>query len=828
LTWTLARDSRLALRGLRRDWGFTAVALLSLALGIGANTAIFSLVDQVLLRLLPVKDPGTLVQLEWSGPFLGKGWGSDRLLSNPFYRALARDNQVFTGLFARAPFKAALAGAGAPEQAAVELVSGSYFSVLGVAPALGRVLDDSDDRVAGAHPVVMLSHDYWRNHFAARPDVIGTRLLVNTHPMTVVGVAAAGFRGLDRAEAPDVFIPIMMKSQVTPEFDWLEDWRGAWLHVFGRLRPGVQLPAARAALHPWFQAMLAADVQREGFPHASAEQRARFLASTLELHPAGRGTDGFRGRLEQPLLVLMAATFLVLLLACLNVANLSLARFFARRRELALRAALGATRTQLLRQLLVQTAMLALAGGALGVLLAPAVTRALIRFLPPAVDLSPQIDLRVLAFSLAVTTGTALLFGLVPALTASRAQPAAALKAQSSTVSGGLRLRKALVVGQIALALVLLIGAGLFLRTLRGLRAQGPGFATTNLIQITVQPIHGGYGPDRARQLLRRLLESVQALPEIDRAGLATSSLLKGGSWNGEVTLDNGRRTVSQHLHFNAVSPGFFATLGAPILMGRDFDSRDADSPGNAFRVAIINEQMARRYFGERSPLGAHLGLGTNVDTSLTVEIVGVVKSFHYRGMRETEDQAYFPAFEHPLLGGTFYLRTHVGTAAAVAAFRAALASLDPDLPLQNVRTVDDQLDESLLIERMLATLATAFATLATLLVVIGLYGVMSFAVGRRTREIGIRLALGATAGAAVGAVLRETAALVALGLALALTAVWLLGRLVESQLYGVRPLDLPTTVAAAAVIAAVALLASALPARRASTVNPTEALRAE
>jgi predicted permease len=823
---------RQALHSLRHDWGFTLVALLSLALGIGANAAIFSLVDQVLLRVLPVRDPGSLVQLNWNGPFLGSGWGSDHLLPHPFYRALARDNQVFSGMLARAPFRVQLTGAGEPQVAQVELVSGSYFSVLGVQPALGRVLTDDDDRTPGAHPVVVLSYDYWRTHLGGQPDVLGTRLAINTHPMEIVGVAAPGFRGLERSQAADLFIPLMMKREVTPAFDWLDNWRGQWLHVFARLAPGVDARQAQAGMQPWFKAALDADLQRPDFPHVTPEQRARFLAGTLDVEPAARGTTQLQNRLESPLLVLMAATALVLLLACLNVANLSLARFFARRRELAVRSALGATRGQLVRQLLLQSALLAAAGGLLGMLLAPYAIRVLIRFLPRGVDLGPEIDGRIVVFALAISALTALLFGLMPALDASRATPAAALKENSNTVSGGLRLRKALVVGQIALALVLLIGAGLFVRTLRGLRAEGPGFATSNLLHFDVDPTEGGYSPERARQLLVQIVDRLRALPEVESAALSGSRLLAGGSWNGHLTVDNGRRTAGELTHYNAVSAGFFATLGAPIVLGRDFEVRDERTPVDAkddkYRVAIINQQTARRYFGDRNPIGAHFGVGQAVDVPLDTEIIGVVKSFNYRGMRETEDQAFFPAFGGVIHAGTLYVRTRAGSAAATASIRRAMSAVAPALPLKNLRTLDDQLDEALLIERMLATLATAFAALATLLVVIGLYGVMSFVVGRRTREIGIRLALGATPGGTVAAVLRETGVLVALGLGIALAVAWPLGRLIQSQLYGVSPLDPRTTVAAAAIVAAVALLAAALPARRASTVNPIEALRAE
>jgi predicted permease len=832
----LGYDLRHALRGLRRDRGFTTVVLLSLAIGIGANAAVFSLVDQLLVRTLPVKAPGDLVQLDWRGRFVGSDWGSDHLFSHPFYRDLEAERPlqqgVFAGLFGRAPISVFTGGdGGPPARVQAEIVSGSYFGVLGVGAALGRVLDQGDDQRKGAHPVVVLSHDYWRNRLGAPADIVGRKLSINRHPMTVVGVAAPGFRGMDRTEAVDLWVPIMMKREATPDFDWLEDRRGRWLHVFGRLRAGVTVPEARAALQPWFKAMLEAETRREGWPRITEERRRGFLASTLELLPGARGDSIRAENLQRPLLVLLGATGLVLVLACLNVANLSLARAFARRRELAVRAALGASRGQLARQMGTQAVLLAVGGGLLGVVLAPFVSRGLLDYLPERADLSPDVDPRVFAFCFLAAAVSCLLFGVVPALHASRARPSQAMKQESASVAGGMRLRKTLVVGQIALALVLLIGAGLFVQTLAGLRLQGPGYRTTNLVTFDVSPIRNGYQDEASKALMRRLLAALERLPEVESAGLSTSKLLSGGSWNGRMTIAGPTRITTETFHRTAVSPDLFRALGVPIVAGRGFDARDQreeDVPGNDFRVAIINERAAREYFPGRSPIGARIAVGTNLDTPVDIEIVGVVKTFHYRGVREAERQVYFPAWEGSVRHASFFVRTGAPAAVAEAAIRAAVRGVDPTLPLSELRTVDQQVERVLVTERMLATLATAFAALALLLAVIGLYGVMSFVVTRRTREIGIRMALGALPRAAVTTVLRETAWLVLVGLGLALPAVWALGRVIESQLHGVRPLDAATLAAAAALMALVALVASALPARRASAVAPTEALRAE
>lgn len=825
----LAYDLKHAGRGLLRDRAFTLVALLSIALGVGANSAIFSLVDQVLFRLLPVREPHRLVLLSWKGAFVGPGWGSTNLLPHPFFRDLEKENQVFEGMFARHPTRVYLSTGDAPEPVQAEVVSGSYFPVLGVGAAAGRVLGESDDERPGEHPVIVLSYDHWKNRMGGDPEVIGRKVLVNNHPMTVVGVAAAGFRGIDLAEVPAVWIPLMMKRQATPDFDWLDNRRGRFLHVFGRLNAGITLEQAKAGLQPWFKAMLEEDTRREGWPKVRDEVRRRFLASTLDVLPAAQGRSDFRQTMERPLLILAAATGLVLLLACLNVASLCLARAFARQRDTALRSALGASRGRILREQLVQAGLLAVGGGLMGVALAPEATQTLISFLPGDADLRPDVDARVFMFAMAVTVCTGVLFGLLPALRASRTPPALVLKEQSATVAGGVGLRKALVVGQIALALVLLTGAGLFVRTLSALRAQGPGYPTTNLLMFHVDPGRAGHSSERAKPLLRELLAAVRGLPQVESAAFSAATLLSGGSWNSRMTIESqGRSTTEETVHCNAISPGFFTTLGASIVAGRDFDDRDAtavaDPFAGGFRSAIVNEKFVSRYLPGRNPLGARLGFGINADTKAEMEIVGVVKTFHYRGLRRAEEQAFFPAFA----GGAYYVRTRTHSPAAFGSIRAAVRRVDPALTVDGLRTIDDQLDRVLLTERMLATLASAFAALATLLAVIGLYGVMSFVVARRTREIGIRIAVGASRGAAVLLVLRDAGLLIAGGVAIALPVVWGLARLVESQLFGVRAMDGATIAAAAGLVTLVALAASALPARRASVISPMEALRAE
>ena len=509
----LHHEIRLGVRGLIKDKGFAIAAVLSIGLGVGANSAIFTLVDQALLRLLPVRQPEQLVLLDWKGGSVGPGWGSSNLNSHPFYRDLAAQTDVFEGVFARHPTSVSLSIEAIAEPVNAEIVTGSYFSVLGIRPLLGRLIEESDDDQPGAHPVVVVSRDYWQNRLGSRPDIVGLKVLVNKHPMTVIGVAAAGFHGVDWGEVPSLWVPTMMKREATPEFDWLFDRHGRWLHVFGRLKPGMTIQQSRAALEPWFKTMLQTDTTREDWPRVTDQQRRRYLASTLDLLPAAQGRSDLRGRLELPLLVLLAATTFVVFLACLNVANLYLARGFARRKQTALQLALGASRARVAREPLVQSIIIAIVGATVGLLLAPVVVRALLSFLPDAATmaLSAEINPRVFLFALTVAGATAVLFGLAPAWQATRAQPALVLKEESSTFGAGVGLRKVLVVGQIALALVLLIGAGLFVRTLGGLRAKGPGFDTTNQVMLRVDLARSGYTQPQSQHDAAESARSVQS-----------------------------------------------------------------------------------------------------------------------------------------------------------------------------------------------------------------------------------------------------------------------------------------------------------------------------
>jgi predicted permease len=828
-----ASDLRFSARSFRHSPSFTATVVLSLALGVGATTAIYSLVDQVILRALPVRQPERLVLIDWKGDQVATGFGTWNLMSYPICRDLQQQTRIFDGVFCRAATTVNLSTGGEHKPTAAEIVSANYFSVLGVGPALGRVLGSDDDRTPGANPVVVLAYAFWKTQLAGAPDVVGRKVLVNQHPMTVIGVADPKFRGIDVGEVPSLWIPAAMSAQAIPGFDGLLDRRQRWMQIFGGLSPGITLKQAQAGLQPWFKAMLEEDTHRAGFPRITPERRRRFLASTLELTPAPQGHSSLRRRLSQPLWVLFAATGVLLTLACLNVAGLFLARGSARDREISTRMALGASTGRIARQFLADSVLLALAGGLLGLILAPLAMRTLIAFLPrdtAANALHSTVDLRLLLFAFLVSVAAGVLSGFAPALQAGRRSLISSLRERGGTAFGGVRLRKALVSVQIAFTLILVVGAALFVRTLTGLMAKGPGFATSSLISFGIDPVRNGYSTSEARQLIRHIHEKIRTSPNTEMSAVARFQLLNGGSWNNPMTIQTNQRiSTDRDVNLNGISPGFFATLGTRIVAGRDFDERDSRLVADGGqRTAIVNEAFAKRYFQGHSPLGARIAQGSGPDVKPDTEIVGVVADFSYRGLREEWEQAYFPFSQSDADGGSFYVRIRGTPEAASRSIRKIIHDADPALPITYFRTLEDQVNRSLNTERMLATLSAGFGALALLLSLVGLYGVMSFVVTQRTREIGIRLAIGATRASAIWLVLRDALAMIIAGTAIALPCVWVLGRLVESELFGVRPTDPSAIAVATLLLTSAALVAALIPAHRAATVNPTEALRFE
>ena len=837
----LAYDLRFSVRSFRKTPTFTIAAVLSLMLGIGATTALYSLIDQIVLRALSVDHPERLVLFNWNGEQLAETFGSDNLMSYPICRDLQQQKQFFDGVFCRAATTINFSTGGEPRLTAAELVSGTYFSVLGVSPALGRLLMIDDDQVPGSSPVVVLSYDFWQNQFGGAQDIVGRTVLVNQHPMTVVGVAAPTFHGIDVGEVPSVWIPAVMSAQSIPGFETMLDRRTRWMQILGGLKQNVSLAEAKTGLQPWFKAMLDEDTRRTDFSRFSAEQRRQFLASTLDLTAAPEGHSVLRHDLSRPLWVLFVATVVLLALACLNVAGLFLARGSARHREISTRLALGASRGRIGRQLLTDSVLLAFAGGLLGVVMAPVAVRALIAFLPhntAANDLQANVDTRLLLFAFLISLVAGFLAGSAPALQAGRKSLDSSLRERGGTPSGGLALRRAIVTAQIAFTLVLVIAAGLFVRTLSGLLIKGPGFDTSSLISFGIKPALNGYSGAEENRLIRRITEGLRDSSSIQASAIAHDQLLLGGTWSNSLTIQARERYITdREVQMNAVTPGFFATLGARIVAGRDFNEHDALNviaanqslpvSQSGQRAVIVNEAFVKRYFGGRNPLGARVAMGSAPDAKPDSEIVGVVGNISYRDVREQWEQAYFPIGTE-LSGSNFYVRFRGTPESAFRSIRAILHNADPTLPISYFRTLDEQIDRSLNTERMLAALSSSFGTLALLLTLVGLYGVMSFVVTQRTREIGIRLALGASRWSAIWLILRDASAMILMGIGIGLPLVWVLGRLVESQLYGVKSSDSTVICITVLILCSTGLSAALIPAHRASGVSPTDALRAE
>jgi predicted permease len=829
----MLQDVRYAFRTLRKSPLFTGIAVVSLALGIGANTAIFTLVDQLILQMLPVRHPEELVLLTARGNHYGSNTGSNAL-SYPMYQDFRDRNQVFSGMFCRSVMDFSVSFEGRTELVTGELVAGNYFPVLGVGAAAGRVFTAQDDLQQGGHPLAVLSYGYWKTRFAGDPGIIGKRITINSYPITVVGVSQAGFDGVEPGFSPQIRVPMTMKNVLTngPWYS-LNDRRGRYAQVFGRLKPGVTMAQAKAGLQPLFHQILNMEVREPAFARAGATSKEEFLKMWMDLLPAAKGRSSLRRQFSNPLLALMGMVGLVLLIACSNVANLLVARAAARQKEIAVRLAVGASRTQLVLQLLEEGLLLSLAGAAVGIALATLLDHALVRLLPSNgvnLNIASTPDSRALLFTLAVSLLTAVLFGLVPAQQATRPQLAGTLKDQAGSVVGGtaVRLRKGLVVAQVALSLLLLIGAGLFVGSLRNLRGVNPGFDTTHLVSFSVDPMLNHITFERGREYYRQLLERLNGLPGTKSASLAVMRLLDGNEWDSSVTVESySVKNGPAQPHMQFCTPGFFETLGIPVLTGRAFTERDdAAAP----KVGIVNERFAKKYFADANPIGRHVGMGGDPGTKTNIEIVGVVRDTRYEDLRkEVPYELYLPYVQQNfVIGMTAYVRTAADPAVVFGEVRQAVHSVDPNVPVVDLRTLEEQVDKSMVTERLLASLSAVFGLLATVLAGVGLYGVMAYMVARRTREIGIRMALGAGGGSVAWLVMREVLLLCGIGLAIGAPAAWALTRLIATQLFGVKPSDLATMVLAAFGIAAAAALSAYFPARRATAIDPMRALRWE
>ena len=835
---SLIQDIKYAVRNLTKSPGFSAIAVATLALGIGANAAIFALVDRVMLRALPVRDPGELVLLRSPGPTSGHTWSDGdnaASFSHPMYRDLAaRGGAAFAGLLAEYPFEASVSAGGQTERARGELVSGNYFSLLGVPSAVGRVLSADDDRVPGARPVAVLSQGYWSRRFGGDPSILNKTIVVNGSPLTVVGVARAGFSGIQPGRPADVFVPIMMKAQMTPFWNGLEDPKDYWLQLVGRVQPGMSRARAETVIQTAYRPLL-----RDLSPQMTgmnAAERQRFENRRLLLQPGALGRAPLRSAFGTPLLTLMGMVALVLVIACSNLAGLLAARGAARQKEYGIRLAIGASRMQLIRQSIVECLLYSFLGGALGLLVAGWTLHALLNAFPAEEDLrlvAVQIDPRVLGFAAFVSLLSGLLFGISPALRAARLDPARTLAGQGrGTVSAGgdvLRFRQWLVTGQVALTLVLLVVAGLFVDSLRNLARVELGFKPDHVIGFSIDPSASGYTPERTAALARGLTERASTVPGVRSVSAAEVATMTGDDWGSDVTVDGAPPPVpgeSDRVRRNGIGPDYFATLGIPLVVGREFAWRD---DGAAPKVAIVNEAFVRRYFGTKNPVGASFSFGGSRKTP-PLEIVGVVRNSKAAEVAEKDVPfAYTPYLQDPKLDSlTFYVRSAQQPAGLAGSLRDAVKALDSNLPVFGVKTLTEQIDDSLVTSRLIVLLSAAFGGLAALLAAIGIYGVLAFAVAQRRQEIGVRVALGADPAAVRRLILGEVVRFLWIGAAIGIPAAYALGRAVSSILYGVGAADARIFGIGVALMGAVALAAAYPPALRAGRTNAIDALRTE
>lgn len=830
------QDIRYAMRGFLKSPLFLFVAVASIGIGIGANAAIFSLMDQILFRPLPIHEPDRLVMLDVPGARLGAAF-TDFAITNPMYRALRKDNSSFDGLIATYYERANLSHLGRSETVPVALVSGNYFSTLGLEAALGRVLGASDDEKRNGHPVVVLSHGFFQRRFGGDSSIVGQTVRINSHPYEVIGIAPAGFTGLEMETVPSLYVTLSQKTQITTTWDGMDDPNYYFLHVYGRLKDPFTAAQAKANLDSILAPLI--DEELRAFPALTAKRQAIFRAKRFALTPAATPLVNDKEKVRQALYALLGIVALVLLIACANVANLLIARASAREKEVAVRLAMGAGSGRLIRQMLVESTLLSLMGGIAGLLASIWIVDAIIALNPmeAAEELffRSKPDWRVALFCLGISLLTGILFGLAPAARGARKKIVESLKENTGSLAASAAqgwLRRALVAGQVTISLVLLIAAGLFSKSLLNLKTQNPGFNPNYLLTFRIDASLNGYEKAKAVSFLGRFSKDVEALPGVKDVTIASSALLSNEINQKTTRVEGITHPEGRNMNnrVNEIGPGYFQTLQIPLLLGREFKESDTAS---SLRVAVVNEEFAKEYFNG-NPIGKKIGFGRLKQSNAPpedIEIVGMVRDGKHANLREAKPERfiYTPYTQNESIESmTFYVRSESSPERLVTDIRAALRRVDENLSMYRIQTMESTIERSLVLERMLSTVCSAFGMVATLLAAIGLYGVMAFNVARRTREIGIRLALGADRSQVVELILREAASMLVVGLLLGLPIAYALGRYIESQLWNVHNGDPLVMGLSALVLSLVALTAGLVPAWRATKVQPMTALRYE
>lgn len=834
---------RLALRTLFRTPFITLVAILSLALGIGANAAIFSLFNQILLRELPVESPDELVNLASPGPKPGSqtcnNQGScDEVFSYTMFRDLEKAQEVFTGIAAHRSFGANLAYRGQTINGNGMMVSGSYFPLLRIHPALGRLFTPEDDHTVGGHPLVILSEEYWRTRFDANPDVLNDTLIVNGQALTIVGVAPRGFHGTSIGLRPHIYVPLTMRGVMQPNFvrensNGFENRRAYFAYLFARLKPGVSIEQATSGINVPYAGILN-DVEAPLQQGMSDQTMARFKAKRIVLEQGARGQSSMHEEASTPLFLLMAVTVVVLVIACANIANLLLVRGAGRAGEMAVRLSIGANRRQLIAQLLAESLLLAAMGATVGLLVSRWTLDLIGSLLPPeaidAIDFSLDGSMVLFAAVMAVATG--LLFGLFPAIHSTRPSLVTTLRedaGQKGAARGASRFRMALATVQIALSMALLVAAGLFVKSLINVSRVELGVNTENLIAFGISPELNGYTPERSRALFERVEEELAALPGVSSVAASLVPLLAGDNWGSSVSVQGfaaGPDTDTQS-NYNEIGPGYFRTVGIPLLAGRDFTP--ADALGSA-KVAIVNETFANKFGLGRDAVGKYMAEGAGNAVKLDIEIVGLVQDAKYSDVKQQTPPLFFrPYRQDERLGfNGFYVKTAVSPEQLMPSIHAAIARLDPNLPVEDLKTVEQQVQENVVLDRMISTLSASFAMLATVLAAVGLYGVLAYTVAQRTREIGVRMALGADGAIVRRMVLRQVGIMTVVGAVIGLAGAVALGRGAQSLLFEMEGNDPMVFAVAAVLLALVAAAAGIVPAQKAARIDPMIALRYE